>query len=403
MILPNSVHISGAGGIGTSGLAILFHQLGCRVTATDQRESEITTLLKNNGILLDLKPRPDWAAAAQCVVTPNIFPADHPEVLEAKAKNIPVVSRTEAILDLCKTQNCKVTLCCGTISRALCAAAIANAAPDLGFCIGLAQSSHLHAKFAQSMVLDIDERELVQCLDKLDGLKETALVISDWSTEALGYYKKDFTLVKFLEKVSTFASTILYPDPDKSEFVCLKNGDKTAIAVQTIYSEASIDVHTPTLDLHCDPVTPSDVSAYTAASLYLNQPVPMLHPVGWMQKCDALRTFDIRMHPVCIKNAIRALTLLNPTKPITVVIKPFASTLNAYDENIWRKAFAGTQSIYVMTPGYGASDKDCRRLATALKMRGLCAAAYPQKQLLAEYKSFEGQQIWIGAPDILTP
>jgi len=403
MIFPNSVHISGAGGIGTSGLAILFQQLGCRVTATDQRESEITSLLKNNGIQLDLVPHPEWAASAHLVVTPNIFPEDHPEIRQARENNIPVLSRTEALLDLCRSQNCKITICCGTISRALCAASIAQSSSDFGFCLGLAQPNQLHAKFAHNMIIDIDERELVNCIDKLSGLNDITLIVSDWSDDALKYYNKSFSLDGFIDRISSYVSTIIYPRTAQSEFVVRNNNVETVVPLKVDYSASAVDLHIGSIDLRCGAVSPADISAYAAASLYLNQPAPQLNPIGWMQKFDELRTFDIRMHPVSIKNAIRAVSLMSPAEPITVVIKPFSSTLNAYDENVWRKAFTGAQTIYVMTPGYGASDKDCRRLATALKMRGLCAAAYPKKQLLAEFKSFAGRQLWIGAPDMLTP
>ena len=94
----SSVHICGAGGIGTSGLALLFHEAGCHVTATDMRESEITALLVAAGIEFDTKPRKDWVAKAQCVVTPASFPHDHEELRAANDLHIPVVTRTHALL-----------------------------------------------------------------------------------------------------------------------------------------------------------------------------------------------------------------------------------------------------------------------------------------------------------------
>ena len=396
-----NIHICGAGGIGTSGLALLYRELGLRVTATDARESEITQLLRKSGIEVDTKPRAEWASEAELLVVPSIFPQDHPEVKAARDHHVPVLSRTEALLRLCAESHCDPVICTGTLSRALCAALIAGSLKDCGYCLGLSENSAPHARFARQMVIDLDERELAAHAALLSPFESLSVLVSDWAQDPLGYYDESFDLKCFIDAVSPHAKTLVFPDGDG--FSMRRDATTTHVALNVSMQKTENAISVGGIRFSQPPMTLSDASAAAAAALFIDGPVHAANPTGWFQVMDERRTFDIRMHPVSVRNAVQSLKTRFVGEPVTVVIKPYASTLNAYDVNTWRKAFSGALAVYVMTPGYNATDKDCRKLSTALKMRGLCSATYPKKQMLDECHAFVGHQLWLGAPDMFKP
>lgn len=406
----SSVHICGAGGIGTSGLALLFHEAGCHVTATDLRESEITAQLRASGIDFDTVPRKDWVANAQRVVTPATFPEDHEEIRTAKALHIPVMTRTEALLSFCKDCNIPALICVGTLSRAKTASIVASMSAEDGFCLGLSLPGQTHARLGKRLIMDLDERELMSCAEQLQEFPAVHLVLSDWADESMGYYAQDFNRSTFERRCLPFVAryTRILNDEDGQLCVVTAGASSNAqsLPLHIACSESGVDLSLADCHVVLPPCTQSDAQAFAVACAALGlspDRVSNTTPVGWFESIDARRTFDIRMHPVSVQASIQAMRARYPKEALTVVIKPFQTTLDAYDANVWRKAFSGASQVIVMTPGYNVSDKGCRNLATALKMRGLASTAHPKKQILAEYKPEGPHQLWIGAPDMFKP
>ncbi|MGC4054646.1 MAG: UDP-N-acetylmuramate--L-alanine ligase [Paludibaculum sp.] len=95
------LHFAGIGGIGMSGLAEIYHALGCAVTGSDVKLSAITSRLEQLGI----RVREGHAAAnlpadaAALIVTSALRP-DNPELVEARRRGLPVVLRGELLADL---------------------------------------------------------------------------------------------------------------------------------------------------------------------------------------------------------------------------------------------------------------------------------------------------------------
>ena len=404
------VHICGAGGIGTSGLALLFHEAGCHVTATDIRESEITAQLRASGIEFDTKPRKDWVARAQWVVTPASFPQDHEELRAASDLHIPVVTRTKALLSFCKEFGLCAVICVGTLSRAKTASILASMSPEDGYCMGLSLAGRTHARLGKRIIMDLDERELVSCADLLHALSSTHLVLSDWSEEGLGYYARGFSRASFENCCVPLVDRYTRITKDENGALCVVSSEASSsvlsLPLRIESTDSGIDLSLSDSRMVLPPCTLSDAQAYAVACAVLGlspEKVSNTTPVGWFESIDERRTFDIRMHPVGIQASIHAMRMRFPKEALTVVIKPFQTTLEAYDANIWRKAFSGASQVIVMTPGYNVSDKGCRNLSTALKMRGLASTAHPKKQILAEYKPEGPHQLWIGAPDMFKP
>jgi UDP-N-acetylmuramate--alanine ligase len=94
------VHFIGIGGIGMSGLAEILLTMGCVVSGSDLRVSATTERLRGLGATIYVGHAASNAAAADVVVTSTAVAKDNPEVLEARARKIPVIQRAEMLAEL---------------------------------------------------------------------------------------------------------------------------------------------------------------------------------------------------------------------------------------------------------------------------------------------------------------
>ena len=93
--LNKKVHFIGIGGISMSGLAALLLTKGFKVSGSDSKQSEITNKLKDEGAEIYIGHRGDNIKDVDLVVYTAAIPADNPEIIEAKNKNIELVDRAE--------------------------------------------------------------------------------------------------------------------------------------------------------------------------------------------------------------------------------------------------------------------------------------------------------------------
>ena len=95
---PIAIHFIGIGGISMSGLAEILLQRGFKVSGSDARESNLTRLLEEKGAHIFYGQRSSNIADDLDVVvyTAAIHP-DNPELAQAKAKNIPCLTRAELL------------------------------------------------------------------------------------------------------------------------------------------------------------------------------------------------------------------------------------------------------------------------------------------------------------------
>ena len=94
------IHFVGIGGIGMSGIAEVLHNLGYRVQGSDIAEGANTRRLAELGIKVAIGHRADNIANAQVVVVSSAVKKDNPEVLAARARQLPVVRRAEMLGEL---------------------------------------------------------------------------------------------------------------------------------------------------------------------------------------------------------------------------------------------------------------------------------------------------------------
>lgn len=123
---PQSVYCIGIGGIGLSALAQLLHADGISVSGSDRGESQITTLLQQQGMQVVFEQ--DGSAVpetAEMIIYSGAVPANHPERARATELGISQMSYFEA-LGAYSAQFEKVIAVSGTHGKSTTTALIGN-------------------------------------------------------------------------------------------------------------------------------------------------------------------------------------------------------------------------------------------------------------------------------------
>jgi len=92
-----SVHFMGVGGAGMCALAELFLSRGGSVTGCDLKDSQSIQDLSALGVQLSVGHDPRHVTNASALVVTSAVPSDHPELVAARDRGIPVLKRAEAL------------------------------------------------------------------------------------------------------------------------------------------------------------------------------------------------------------------------------------------------------------------------------------------------------------------
>jgi UDP-N-acetylmuramate--alanine ligase len=93
-------HFIGIGGIGMSGIAEILLTQNFKVSGSDLRRSSVTDRLASLGATIYEGHNAANIAGATVVVTSSAVSPSNPEVLEARARKIPVIQRAEMLAEL---------------------------------------------------------------------------------------------------------------------------------------------------------------------------------------------------------------------------------------------------------------------------------------------------------------
>lgn len=92
------VHFVGIGGCGMSGLARIARHLGASCTGTDAYQSPFTEALTLDGIQVTLRQQADCIPPeADLIVASAAIRPDHPEIVEARRRNLPVLKYAQLL------------------------------------------------------------------------------------------------------------------------------------------------------------------------------------------------------------------------------------------------------------------------------------------------------------------
>jgi UDP-N-acetylmuramate--alanine ligase len=208
------IHFVGIGGIGMSGIAEVLLNLGYRVSGSDLRESDTTERLRSLGGEIYLGHARENLTNVDVVVTSTAVQDDNPEVVEAKARMVPVIPRAEMLAELMRMKyGIAIAGTHGkTTTTSMVATVLTHGGIDPTIVIGgKLNTLGTNAKLGQG-------KFLVAEADESDGsflrLSPTIAVVTNIDADHLDYYSGGIaqikeTFVDFINKIPFYGLAVL--------------------------------------------------------------------------------------------------------------------------------------------------------------------------------------------------
>ena len=95
-----NIHFVGIGGAGMSGIAEVLINLDFKVSGSDLASNAVTQRLKNFGAMIYQGHATENLNTADVVVVSSAVNEQNPEIIAARAKNVPVVPRALMLAEL---------------------------------------------------------------------------------------------------------------------------------------------------------------------------------------------------------------------------------------------------------------------------------------------------------------
>jgi UDP-N-acetylmuramate--alanine ligase len=212
-----NIHFIGIGGVGMSGIAEVFHNLGYVISGSDIAEGPMVRHLRDLGIKIHIGHCEQNIETAHVVVVSTAIDDDNPEIVAAKALRIPIVRRAEMLAELMRfRRGIAVAGTHGkTTTTSLIASVLAQGNIDPTYVIGgKLNSSASHAKLGLSdyLVAEADESDA-----SFLYLQPMMSIITNIDQDHLSTYEGDFerlkqTFVEFLHHLPFYGLSILCID-----------------------------------------------------------------------------------------------------------------------------------------------------------------------------------------------
>ncbi|UJP04595.1 MAG: UDP-N-acetylmuramate--L-alanine ligase [Nitrosomonas sp.] len=211
------IHFVGIGGAGMSGIAEVFVNLGYQVSGSDLVSNQVTQRLADLGVTVYAGHVSGQIAGADVVVVSTAVKPDNPEVIAAKAKNIPVVPRAMMLAELLRLRTgIAIAGAHGkTTTTSLIASILAAAEMDPTFVIGgKLEAAGCHAKLGRGefIVVEADESDA-----SFLYLQPVLTVVTNIDADHMETYGHDFnrlkhTFVEFVQHLPFYGMAVLCID-----------------------------------------------------------------------------------------------------------------------------------------------------------------------------------------------
>lgn len=211
------IHFVGIGGSGMSGIAEVLLNLGYQVSGSDLADNAITQRMKQLGATVYLGHANSHLANANAVVVSSAVNPDNPEIVAARARNIPIVPRAMMLAELMRLrQGIAVAGTHGkTTTTSLTASVLAKGGFDPTFVIGgKLNSSGTNAKLGtgEFIVVEADESDA-----SFLYLQPILAVITNIDADHMETYEHDFSKLKqafvdFVEHLPFYGMVIVCVD-----------------------------------------------------------------------------------------------------------------------------------------------------------------------------------------------
>jgi UDP-N-acetylmuramate--alanine ligase len=211
------IHFVGIGGAGMSGIAEILHNLGYRVSGSDQSDSTTARRLASLGIQVALGHDARNIHGADAVVTSTAVKGDNPEVIAARARRVPVVPRAVMLAELMRLkQGIAIAGTHGkTTTTSLVTSVLAEAGVDPTFVIGgKLQSAGANSRLGAGhyIVVEADESDA-----SFLNLMPVLSVVTNIDMDHMDTYGHDYArlkaaFVEFLHRMPFYGAAILCGD-----------------------------------------------------------------------------------------------------------------------------------------------------------------------------------------------
>jgi len=211
------IHFVGIGGVGMNGIAEVLLNLGYQVSGSDLADNAATQRLKKLGATVYVGHAESHLVHADAVVVSTAVSSDNPEVLAARARNIPVVPRAVMLAELMRLkQGIAVAGTHGkTTTTSLTASVLAKAGLDPTFVIGgKLNSSGTNAKLGSGdyIVVEADESDA-----SFLHLHPILAIVTNIDADHMETYGHDFArlqqaFVDFIEHLPFYGRAMLCID-----------------------------------------------------------------------------------------------------------------------------------------------------------------------------------------------
>lgn len=212
-----NIHFIGIGGSGMSGIAEVLVNLGFSVTGSDLAKSNVTERLQNAGAKVYEGHQKENLNDADVVVVSSAVNEANPEVMEARARNIPVIPRALMLAELMRfRQGIAVAGTHGkTTTTSLIASILAEAGMDPTYVIGgKLESANANAKLGtgEYIVAEADESDA-----SFLHLTPVMAVVTNIDADHMDTYEHSFeklksAFVEFLQQLPFWGMAVVCID-----------------------------------------------------------------------------------------------------------------------------------------------------------------------------------------------
>ncbi|MBK9218645.1 MAG: UDP-N-acetylmuramate--L-alanine ligase [Uliginosibacterium sp.] len=211
------IHFVGIGGAGMSGIAEVMCNLGYSVSGSDLAAGSVTRRLEAKGIKICIGHASENVAGADAIVVSTAVKGDNPEVIQARARQIPVVPRAQMLAELMRLkQGVAIAGTHGkTTTTSLVASILAEGRLDPTFVIGgRLNSAGANAKLGSGdfLVAEADESDASFLF-----LNPVVSVVTNIDADHMETYGHDFArlrqaFVDFLHRLPFYGVAVLCAD-----------------------------------------------------------------------------------------------------------------------------------------------------------------------------------------------
>jgi UDP-N-acetylmuramate--alanine ligase len=213
------IHLVGIGGSGMSGIAEVLLTLGYKVSGSDLALSETTRRLEELGGRIAIGHHESNIGEAQVVVISSAVSSANPEVVAARAKQIPVIPRAEMLAELMRLKyGVAIAGAHGkTTTTSMVANVLAQGGLDPTMVIGgkvNALGSHARLGRGDLLVAEADESD-----GSFLRLSPTIVAVTNIDREHLEHYgtmeRLNESFLEFINKVPFYGLAVLCGDDDR--------------------------------------------------------------------------------------------------------------------------------------------------------------------------------------------